>query len=114
MFLRKRSTSYNTRSSTCGKFYVKSARLEVQNNSFSRLGVKLRNTIPGYITDLPKKAFKRVLCKLLFDILEMKDDYVDIPLIIKKNSRVLDALVKGFDTCFSCLYALFSSKGSKS
>ena len=38
--------SYNTRSSTSGKFYVKSSRLEIQNNSFSRLGVKLWNKIP--------------------------------------------------------------------
>ena len=79
--------SYNTRSSE--KFYVKSSRLEIQNNSFSRLGVKLWNKIPSYITNLPKKAFKGVLRKLLFDILEMEDDYIEIPLIIKKT-RVLD------------------------
>ena len=57
--------SYNTRSSMSEKFYVKSSRLEIQNNSFSRLGVKLWNEIPRYITDLPKKTFKRVLRKLL-------------------------------------------------
>ena len=68
-----------------GKFYVKSSRLEIQNNSFSRLGVKLWNKIPSYITNLPKKAFKSgVFHKLLFDILEMEDDYIEIPLIIKK------------------------------
>ena len=67
--------SYNTRSSTSGKFYVKYSRLEIQNNSFSRLGVKLWNKIPSYISNLPKKAFKRVLRKSLFDILEM-DDYI--------------------------------------
>ena len=47
--------SCNTRSSMSGKFYVKSSRLEIQNNSFSRLGVKLWNEISRYITDLPKK-----------------------------------------------------------
>ena len=31
-----------------------------------------------------KKAFKRVLRKLLFDILEKEDDYIQIPMIIKK------------------------------
>ena len=91
-----------------GKFYVKSSRLEIQNNSFSRLGVKLWNKILSYITNLPKKAFKRVLRKLLFDILEMEDDYIEIPL------RVLDTLVKvlisAFLVFFSCLYALFFSK----
>ena len=50
--------SYNTRSSTSGKFYVKSSRLEIQNNSFFRLGVKLWNKILPYITDLPKKLSK--------------------------------------------------------
>ena len=74
--------SYNTQSSTSGKFYVKSSRLEVQNNSSSRLGVKLWNKIPRYITDLPKKAFKRVLRKLLFDILDKVDGYIQIPMII--------------------------------
>ena len=68
---------------TSQKFYVKSSRLEIQNSSFSQLGVKLWNNIPSYITNLPKKAFKRVR-KLLFDILEMEDDYIEIPLIIKK------------------------------
>ena len=74
--------SYNTRSSTSGKFYIKSSRLAMQNNSFSRLGVKLWNKITRYITDLPKKDFKRVLSKLLFDILEREDDYIQIPMII--------------------------------
>ena len=78
--------SYNTRSSMSGKFYVKSSRLELQN-SFSRLGVKLWNEIPRYITDLPKKTFKRVLHKLLFNILEKEDDYFQIPMIIKKVGR---------------------------
>ena len=71
--------SYNTRSSTSGKFYVKSSRLEIQN----KIGVKLWNKIPSYITNIPKKAFKRNLGKLLFDLLEMEDDYIEISLIIK-------------------------------
>ena len=87
--------------------------IEVQNNSFSPLGVKQWNKIPSSITNLPKKAFKRVLRKLLFDILEMEDDYIEIPLIIKKT-RVLDTLVKvlipAFLFVFSCHYALFFLK----
>ena len=75
---------YNTRSSTSGKFFVKRSRLEIQNNSFSRLGVKLWNKILCYITDLPKRTFKRVLRKLLFDILVKEDDYIQIPMIIQK------------------------------
>ena len=71
--------SYNTRSSTSGKFYVKNSRIEIQNSSFSRLGVKLWN-----ISNLPKKAFKRVIRKSLFDTLETEDDFIEIPLIINK------------------------------
>ena len=70
-----------------GKFYVKSSRLEIQNNSFSRLGVKLWKKIPRYITDLTKKTFKRVFRKLLFDVLEREDDYIQILMIIKKVGR---------------------------
>ena len=84
--------SFNTRSSTSGKFYVKSSRLEIQNNSFSRLGVKLWNKIPRYITDLPKKAFKRVLSKLLFDLLEKENDYIQIPMIIEKVGTLIHLL----------------------
>ena len=76
--------SYNTRSSSSGKFYVKNLRLEIQNNSFSRFGVKLWNKIPSYISDLPKKVFKRALHKLLFDILKKEDNYIQIPMIIEK------------------------------
>ena len=76
--------SYNTRSSTSRTFYVKIRRLEIQNNSFSRLRVKLWNEIPRYITDLLKRTFKRVLRKFLFDFLEKEDDFIQIPMIIKK------------------------------
>ena len=55
----------------------------IQNNSFSRLGVKLCNKIPYNITDLPKRTFKRVLRKLLCDILEKEDDYIPIPMTIQ-------------------------------
>ena len=94
--------SYNTRSSTSGKFYVKSSRLEIQNNSFALLGVKLWNKIPRYITDFPKRAFKRVLRKLLFDILEKEDDYIQIPMIIKKVGTYIP-LIKVSMSTFLCL-----------
>ena len=55
----------------------KSSRLEIQKNSLSRLGVKLWNEIPRYITDLPVKTFK---LKLLFDILQKEDAYIQIPM----------------------------------
>ena len=98
--------SYNTRSSTSGKFYVKSSRLKKQNNSFSRLGVKLWNKIKSFLTDLPKKAFKKVLCKLLFDILEKEDNYIQISVIIKK----VGTLTKGLNACPSFSVLSFRSQ----
>ena len=47
------------------------SRFEIENNSYSRLRVKLWSKIPSYITKLLKKALKRFLRKLLFDILEI-------------------------------------------
>ena len=85
--------SFKTRSSTSGKFYVKSFRLEIQNNSFSRLGVKFWNKIPSYLTNLPKKALKRVHRKLLFDVLEMEDDYIEMPLITGSPDVLLVKLI---------------------
>ena len=60
--------SYNTQSSTSGKFFVKSSRLEIQNNSFSRIGVRLWNKIPRYITDLLKELSNEFCtnCYLIF------------------------------------------------
>ena len=58
--------SYYTRSSTSGKFYLKSSRLAIQKHFFSRLGVKLWNEIPSHITDLPKKTLKNGTSPIAF------------------------------------------------
>ena len=65
--------SYNKRSSTSGKFYVKSSRLEMKKSSFFWLGAKQWYKILRYITDLQKKIFKKIFLILLFDILEKRE-----------------------------------------
>ena len=55
---------------------------QTRNTKLSTLRVKVWNEIPHYITDLPKKTFKKVLRKLQFDILEKEDHYIPIPAII--------------------------------
>ena len=100
--------SYITQSSTSEiKFYVKRSRIEIQSNSFFWLGVKLRNRIPSHTTNLPEsfQEFSAIIL-LLFDIVEMEDDCIEIPLIIKKSSCI-DTLVKGLDISFFCLYAMY-------
>ena len=54
------------------------------NFFFSRFGAKLWNEIPCNIRHLPKNKFKKTLRKLLFDILNSEDDYIDTPTLIKK------------------------------
>ena len=51
---------------------------------FSRFGDKLWNEIPCDIQHLPKNKFKKTLRKLLFDILNSGDDYIDTPTLIEK------------------------------
>ena len=102
--------SYNTRTSTSGSFMLKSSKLEIQNNSFSRLGVKLWNKMPSYITNLPKKAFKRILRKYNCWYIRNGGWLFWNPPDYQKT-RVLDTLVKvlisAFLVFFSCHYALF-------
>ena len=75
---------YNTRASASGNFYVNSSDLELYKLSFSRFGAKLWNEISCHIRHLPKNKFKKTLRKLLFDILNSEDDYIDTPTLIKK------------------------------
>ena len=42
--------------------------------------------LPCHITDLPKKKFRKVLHRLLSDILKREDDYIETPLIAEKSS----------------------------
>ena len=67
-----------------GNFYVNSSDLELCKLSFSRFGAKLWDEIPCNIRQLPKNKFKKTLRKLLFDILNSEDDYIDTPTLIKK------------------------------
>ena len=75
---------YNTRASASGNFYVNSSDLELYKLSFSRFGAKLWNEIPYSIRQLPKNKFKKTLRKLLFDILDSEEHYIDTPTLIKK------------------------------
>ena len=79
---------YDTRSSTSGNLYIQTSILEKQKGSFSRVGLRLWNEIPCHLRDLPKKTFKGVLQTMLRNILQNKDDYIQIPVIIKKVGEV--------------------------
>ena len=70
--------SYNTRSSSANKFYIKKSRLEIQKRAFSRVGAKIWNEMPASLRELPKKHFQTKLHSFLLDILKKHDDYIDI------------------------------------
>ena len=74
---------YNTRASASGNFYVNSSDLELYKLSFSCFGATLWNEIPCNIRHLPKNK-KKTLRKLLFDILNSEDEYIDTPTLIQK------------------------------
>ena len=79
----KQVHTHRTKSSAAGDFYVKYSRLNQQKQSFSRIGVKMWNSVPPELRALPKKNFKNKLHKLLLRVLEEEDAYVDTPKLIK-------------------------------
>ena len=70
--------SYNTRSSSANKFYIKKTRLEIQKRAFSRVEAKIWNEMPASLRKLPKKHFQTKLHSFLLDTLKKHDDYIDI------------------------------------
>ena len=76
--------SYGTRSSTSQRFYIKKSNLEIQKNSFSRLGAKLWNEIPTMLRTLSKHKYKFNIRASLLDTLETVDTCYEIDEIILK------------------------------
>ena len=79
--------TYNTRSSTFAHFHTKESRINVKQNSFSRVGVKVWNGIPQILKERPKTAFKRRLKVMLLVILQTEDSYIDVDTIIVKMKK---------------------------
>lgn len=75
--------SYNTRSSSRDDFYTKHSRLNIQRNSFSRLGVRLWNQIPTNIREMSKSSFKKEIRSALFNHLKCYGYDIDITKLFK-------------------------------
>ena len=78
-----KTSSYNTRASSCGK-YTKFSCLNQQQNSFSCFGAKAWNCLPSQVCNLPKLAFKKSIRKALFAGLEGEEDYIEAPNLLSK------------------------------
>ena len=76
--------NYNTRSSSNVNLYAKHARLNILNNSFSRTGARIWNSIPGELCNLAKNKFKERVHQIVLQVLSEGDDYVDLITLIKQ------------------------------
>ena len=84
LFTRTESVhSYNTRSASAGRFYIKHSRLKQQSHSLSRIGCKIWNGLPDSRTK-NKTSFKKCLQQTLLQHIEHEENYVDVHTLIKK------------------------------
>ena len=79
---------YGTRSATRGNYYVKSSRLEIQKNSFSRSGTSVWNSLPLKLRHVNKRRFKKKLHVSLFNILESENNFIGVSELITKLPEV--------------------------
>jgi len=52
--------SYNTRSASAGRLYIKHSKLKQQSHSFSRSGCKTWNGLPEHLRTKNKTSFKKI------------------------------------------------------
>ena len=79
---------YNTRFSSNVNFYVKHSRLNKLNNSFSRTGPRIWNSIPCDLRNFPMNKFKKTLHKVLVSIFTNEEDYVDIAMLTNRLKNI--------------------------
>jgi len=69
---------HNTRSSSRNNFFIKHSRINLQKNSFSRVGAKVWNQIPAHIRDMSKSSFRSEIKSLLLKSLIVNGYYAEI------------------------------------
>ena len=79
--------SYNTRSASAGRFYIKHSRLKQESHSFSRIGCKIWNGLPEHLRTKNKTTIKKCLQQTLLQLLEHEENYVDVHTLIQKIPR---------------------------
>ena len=70
--------SHNTRSSTRGNFFLEYSRLDKQNMSFSRNGVRVWKNLSNEIRQTSKVKFKRNIHNMLLQKLAEANEYIDL------------------------------------
>ena len=79
--------THKTRHCASNNFYIEYSRLNKLNASFARSGAKIWNNIPGNVRELGKKKFNKALQNSLLTILELEDDYVDVPVLVQLMAK---------------------------
>ena len=74
----------NKRSSSNECFTVKTSRTEKMKKSVTRIGVLIWNSIPLSLKSLNKSAYQNKVKKLLLDVLNCEDDYIEVSKLIKR------------------------------
>ena len=62
---------------------VKTSRTEKMKKYFTRIGVSIWNSIPLSLKSLNKSAYQNKIKKLLLDVLNCEDDYIEVSKLIK-------------------------------
>ena len=78
---------HETRFSSTGNYYVQTSRLNLNQDSFSRLRAKRWNAIPNEFRQLSKGAFIKNSWDFLFSIMEAEDDYVELSILLEKMAN---------------------------
>ena len=73
---------YETRSSQRGDYFLKRSRIDIQKRSFSRIGVKIWNSISCEVRQMSKCNFKNNVDDILLQRLLKYDDYIDVSIIL--------------------------------
>jgi hypothetical protein len=65
-------------------YYIEYSRLTKTNSSLTRVGAKVWNNISTDVRELGRTNFNKIIKKNLLTILELEDDYVDVPTIVQQ------------------------------
>ena len=68
-------------------YYLEYSRLSHRSKSFSRIGVKVWNSIPLELRRISKQKLKKLMHENLLNLLQEQDDYVAINMIISNFSN---------------------------
>ena len=104
LFIRVREVNMcNARLSSTRNFCVRNSHINNLKKSFSRAGVRIWNSIRDNLGNISKGKFKEKLQEILFSIFTEEDDYVDVPIIIK---RIMESKLTRLLNHISCFCVL--------